>query len=69
MNMPEWFEGSWMEQDDKDLTTGKKKYIVGPGIGQLWVSIICLFLMWYAGKFVYRQIKENWRPTEMRTGN
>ncbi|CAN5504231.1 hypothetical protein BH11PLA2_BH11PLA2_03840 [soil metagenome] len=64
MNMDDWFSGSFLEMDEKDPTTGKKKYLLGPDFGKVWVTIVCIFLIFYAGKYIYKQCMTNWRPTE-----
>jgi hypothetical protein len=64
MNMNEWFEGSVFENDEKDPTTGKPTYLVGPGIGKVWITIVLIFVCWYAGRFIYRMLAFNFRPTE-----
>jgi DNA-directed RNA polymerase subunit M/transcription elongation factor TFIIS len=66
--MPEWFKGSVFETGDKDPVNDEPKYYVNPGFVTLWVTVISLFLMWYAGRFIYRMLVHNFRPTELRTG-
>lgn len=67
--MPEWFKGSMFETGDKDPVNDEPKYYVNPGFVTLWVTVASLFMIWYAGRFIYRMLALNWRPTEMRTGN
>jgi hypothetical protein len=64
VNVDEWFEGSIFEQDEKDPTTGKKKFWVGPGLAKVWITIFLMFVCWYAGRFIYRMLATNAHPTE-----
>lgn len=65
--MPEWFKGSMFETGDKNPINDEPKYYVNPGFFTLWIVVGSLFLSYYAGKFIYRMLRYNWRPTELRT--
>lgn len=66
MNMDDWFQGSFMETDEKDPTTGKPKYYVGPGLVLTWATILFLAMSWYAGRFIYRKLRD-FHPRETLT--
>ena len=42
--------------DEKDPTTGKKKFIVNPGLATTWIAVSSLFMSWYAGRYIYRML-------------
>lgn len=64
LNMRDWFEGSFLEKDNTNATTGKKEFWVGPGLCQVWIAVPSLFMMWKAGKFAFRRFVYDWRPPE-----
>ena len=66
-NMDEWFQGSFMELDEKDPTTGKPKYWVGPGFVLCWATIIFLAIGWYAARFIHKKLTKELRPREQLT--
>ena len=65
-NMSEWFEGSWMVKEEKDLISGKPTYWISPGLVLTWVTIMFLGLGWYAGRFIARKVQD-FHPREKLT--
>ncbi len=66
MNMADWFEGSWMVQEDKDQVTGKPKYWIPPGLVLTWATIMFLGMGWYALRYIIRKLKD-FHPRETLT--
>lgn len=64
LEMRGWFEGSFLEKEEADPTTGKKEFWVGPGLCQVWIAVPSLFVMWKAGKFAFKRFVYDWRPPE-----
>ena len=69
--MDDWFAGSFLEMDEKDPTTGKKKYLLGPDFGKVWVTIICIFLLWFAAfaNVLVEPFRVGWLETPVLAGN
>lgn len=65
-NFDEWFEGSIFEKDEKNPTTGKPEYWVGPGLAKTWIVIFSLGVASYAGRFIYRMCQK-FHPLERKT--
>jgi len=64
MNMSDWFAGSFLESDDMDPNTGKKKFYLPPGVCTLWIIVPSLFMIWKCGVFAVKRFFVNWRPPE-----
>ncbi|MGL4420031.1 MAG: hypothetical protein ACRCZF_05150 [Gemmataceae bacterium] len=64
LNMRSWFEGSFLEMDEKDENTGKNKFYAPPGMCNLWIVVPSLFIIYKCGRFAIKRLVYQWKPIE-----
>ncbi|QDU18454.1 hypothetical protein [Urbifossiella limnaea] len=63
INMSDWLQGSFLEQDEKDIL-GNKKMWVKPGAFVAIVIAFSLMLILPLGVFAFRRLVKNYKPEE-----
>ena len=64
LNMPTWLKGSFLETDEKDVTTQQSTFWVKPWCFSLWIMMMVLWLSWKCGKFAFKRFFIEPRPPE-----
>ena len=61
--MREWMEGSFFEQEEKDLS-GRKKMFVKPGAFSTLIIAVSIVIVVPAVRFAIRRLVFNYKPEE-----
>lgn len=65
LNLRDWMDGSFLEKDEKDEATLKKKFYVPPFCFNIWIWVISLWIIYKCGAFAIKRLVYNWKPTEV----
>ena len=64
LNMRDWLTGSFLDEQSKSEITGTQNFIVPPYCFNLWIGVMSAFVCWVSGKFAFKRLVYNSRPTE-----
>ncbi|MGL6073598.1 MAG: hypothetical protein ACRC8S_05485 [Fimbriiglobus sp.] len=64
LNMYSWLEGSFLEMDEKNVSTQKAQFYLPPFCFNIWIGLFSAFFIYKGGRFVVQRLIIDWKPIE-----